>query len=269
MPSNKVIKQTNMTTVSSSKQTKVAPKQTNGTTSSKQTNVVASSKQKNIIDLENLPSEQFMEKYLEKSFAFPQKLDKKHIQKEFINKCRFKTYICNDASYLTIIEAEKSIDRKQAIAELNKYLKEYYLALEMEKGLFEFSIIHLTNNKQPHNLISNIYYHHLTTLCRNLDVNDTGVENKTLLPMIKDTGFNPFFVAFLKPEQLHPERWKTVLDKKKIEEETENNLQTTDIYTCKKCKDKRFKITEIQIRSIDESSNKICQCMTCQYTFII
>lgn len=217
----------------------------------------------------DLPSEQFMKNYLEKSLAFPPKLDKKNIQKEFVCRYRFKTQVCNDANYLVIIEAEKSIDRKMATAELQKYLGEPHLASEMEKGLFEFSLIHIIVNKQQSYLISNIYYHHLATLCRNLDPNDTGVENKTLLPMVKENNISPFFVPFLKPEQMHPERWTSIIDKKKIEEETVDNFQTTDIYTCKKCKEKKFRITELQIRSCDEASSKYCMCMTCHYTFII
>lgn len=216
-----------------------------------------------------LPSEKFMKYYLEKSLLFPAKLDKKTIQKELVNRHRFKTQICHDTSYTVIIEAEKSIDRKMGIAELQKYLGELYLAIEMEKGLFEFALGHITVNKQPSNFISHVYTHHLITLCRNLDVNDTGVENKTLLPMIREDGFDPFFVPFLQPRQMHPERWLAIANKKKIEEDTVNNFLTTDIYTCKKCKDKRFRITEIQIRSLDESSSKVNQCMTCGYTFII
>lgn len=217
----------------------------------------------------NLPSEEFMLRYLEKSKEFPAVFDKKNVQKEIVSRYKFRTQVCNDASYLTILEAEQTIDRNSAIIELQKYLGDFYLAQEMEKGLFEYTLTHITVNKQQNHLVSSVYIHHLITLCRNLDPNDTGVENKTLLPMIKESGLNPFFVPFFKPDQLHPERWQTIKEKKKFEEETEKNLATTDIYTCKKCKDKRFKITEIQIRSIDESSSKFCCCMTCGYTFII
>lgn len=216
----------------------------------------------------NLPSEQFMKIYLEKSSIFPQKMDKKIIQKEMVNRYRFRTQACNDINYLTIICAEKSIDRKHAILELQKYLGYYHLASEMEKGLFEFSLTHVTVNKQPIHLISNIYSHHLTTLCRNLDPNDKGVENKSLIVMIKENGMDPFYVPFLKPNQMHPDRWLSIINKKKIEEETENNLQTTDIYTCKRCKEKKFKIMEMQLRSLDEPSSKFCTCLTCGFTFI-
>lgn len=214
-------------------------------------------------------SEEFMKIYIEKSQAIPSKPNKKSIQKEIVNRHRFKTQTCNSANYMTIIEAENTINRKAAVKELNKYLNDLFLAYEMEKGLFEYSLIHITTNVQQKHLVSNVYQHHLNTLCRNLDVNDTGVENKTLLPMIKEFGLNPFFVAFLTPDQMHPDRWKEIKDKKKHEEETENNLATTDMYTCKKCKDKKFKITEMQLRSADEPSSKFLTCMTCHYTFII
>jgi DNA-directed RNA polymerase subunit M/transcription elongation factor TFIIS len=216
-----------------------------------------------------LPSEQYIKTYLEKNILIPLKFEKKHIQKEIVNKYKFKTHEAYDTDYRTILEAEESIDRKDSVLKILKYVNEYNLANEIENGLFEYSLIHITTTNQPFNLISNIYYHHLITICRNLDINDTGVENKTLLPMIIENILNPFFVAFLKPEQMHPERWKNIIDKKKVEEETENGFQTTDIYTCKKCKDKRFKITEVQLRGLDECSSKIVTCMTCYYTFVI
>ena len=222
----------------------------------------------NKLNLNKLPSENFMNYFLEKSSAFPQKFDKKIIQKEIVNRCRFKTQACNDTNYLTVIEAEKTIDRNDAINQLNKYLDDMYLSLQMEKGLFEFSLTHVTSNKLPNHLVTNIYQHQLTTLCRNLDPNDKGVENKSLIIMIKENGMDPFFVPFLKPEQMHPDRWMQIINKKKIEEETENNLQTTDIYTCKRCKEKKFKIMEMQLRSLDEPSSKFCTCMTCGFTFI-
>jgi hypothetical protein len=106
----------------------------------------------------NLPSEEFMKIYLEKSIALPAKPDKKAVQKEIINKNRFRTQICNDASYLIILEAEKSIDRKHGINELQKYLGEPYLAHEMEKGLFEYAVTHITINKQQNYLISNVIH---------------------------------------------------------------------------------------------------------------
>lgn len=219
--------------------------------------------------LSSLPSEQFMKFYVDKSLALSIKLDKRCVQKEIVNRYKFKTQVCHDASYLTILEAEKTINRMAAIAELKKYLIEPHLAYEMEKGLFEYAITHITVNKQQDYLINSVYSHHLITLCRNLDIYDTGVENTTLLPMIKENGLDPFFVPFLSPDQMHPDRWQSIKQKKKNEEETQQNFATTDIYTCKKCKDKRFRITEVQIRSADENSNKICSCMTCGYTFIV
>ncbi len=225
--------------------------------------------QENNVNVNKLPSEQFMKIYIEKSLAFPAIPDKKNTQKEIVNRYRFRTQSCADTNYLTIIEAENTIDRSHGVSELLKYLGEPVLAHEMEKGLFEYTLTHITVNKQQNHLVSGVYLHHLITLCRNLDPNDTGVENTTLLPMIKENGLNPFFVPFLKPDQMHPERWRTIKEKKKNEEETKNSFATTDLYTCKKCKDKRFKITEIQLRSIDEASNRLLTCMTCHFTFII
>lgn len=215
------------------------------------------------------PSDEFMNLYNEKSKALTTNLDKKAIQREIVNRYRFRTQACNDIHYLTILAAEEQIDRNYAVKELQKLLGEFHLAHEMEKGLFEYALTHITTNKQQNFLVKSVYMHHLNTLCRNLDPTDPGVENTTLLPLIKEGDMDSFFVPFLTPDQLHPNRWSAIKQKKKVEEETGNSLATTDMYTCKKCKDKKFKITELQTRSIDEPITRFVSCVTCGYTFIV
>ena len=94
------------------------------------------------------------------------------------------------------------------------------------------------------------------------------INNTTLLPMLYNVSFNPYFTAFLLPEQLHPKKWIDVVKKKQIRDEAINTQPYSDIYTCAKCHEKKFKISEIQLRCADEPTNKICQCMVCFHTFI-
>ncbi len=222
-----------------------------------------------IIDMShniNLDAE-FIKYYAENDKTFPSKPDKRKIEKEYVNKHRFKTQAGNDISYSLLVEAINTIDRAVATVELEKYTNDLVMAIELESGLFEFSLIQISINKESHSLIQNVYHHHLVTICRNLDPSDPSVENKTLLPMIKN-GFDPFFVAFLKPEQMHPERWKDIIHKKQTEEDAVNNMQATSLYKCKQCGDRRMKVTELQLRSIDEPVSRFYTCLTCFKTFI-
>lgn len=212
-------------------------------------------------------SDTFLKAYEEKSLTFPKIFDKRVIEKEYVNKYRFRTQASRDIKYDLVIEAEKLLNRDNAKNELLKYVEQPHIAIEMEKGLFEFALINVTINKTQNHFVLNVYNYQLVNLCRNLDINDKGIENTTLFPMIWCDGFDPFFVPFLSPEQMNPKGWSDIIAKRQLQEETVNGLQTTDLYTCKKCKDKRFKITELQIRSIDEPVTRFFTCMTCYYTF--
>lgn len=203
----------------------------------------------------------------EKFKSFPLKTDKRGFQKEYVNRYKFRTQLSGDIGYNLVIQAEKTIDRNKSRNELIKYLKEFHLACELEAGLFEFSLIRVKMDDSPDHFVSSIYMHQLDSICRNLDINDLSVNNKTLLPMICDDGFDPYLVPFLPPEQMHPQKWSDVIKKRDLQSETANNFQTTDIYTCKKCKMKKFRIMSLQTRSADEPETHFVTCMNCFYTF--
>jgi DNA-directed RNA polymerase subunit M/transcription elongation factor TFIIS len=209
----------------------------------------------------------FIKSFNEKWNSFPSRTDKKGFQKEYVNRYKFKTHAGNDISYSLVIEAEKCIDRKSAVKELQKYLKEFHLAHSMERGLFEFSLIRVKIDDVPNHFVGNIYSYQLEHICRNLDINDESIGNKTLLPMICEDGFDPYLVPFLPAEQMHPQKWANVVRKRDLQNETANNFQTTDIYTCKRCKMKKFRIMGLQTRSADEPETLFITCMNCYFTF--
>lgn len=204
----------------------------------------------------------------EKNKSFPLKDDKKGFQKEYINRYKFKTQAGGDIGYNLIIQAEETIDRPSAVNKFLKYVKEFHIAHQLEAGLFEFSLIKVKIDESPYHFVSSIYAYQLENLCRNLDLNDKSINNKTLLPMICEDGFDPYLVAFLPPEQMHPQKWSDVIKKRDLQNETANNFQTTDLYKCKKCKMKKFRLTELQLRSADESTSIIAMCLNCNFTFI-
>jgi DNA-directed RNA polymerase subunit M/transcription elongation factor TFIIS len=215
-----------------------------------------------MVDYDKIFNESIMNKFK----TFPSKNDKNGLKKEYINKYNFKTNDGNAISYDVLIEAEKKINRNFGRTELLKYLKEHFLAYEMEKGLFEYSLIKL-DDLQVH-FVSNIYLHRLKELCRNLDVTDKSIQNKTLLKSIIHDSFDPYFVPFLSPEQMHPEKWKEIIKKRDRQTEISENFKTTDVYKCKRCGMRKFRTKEIQLRSADEGANIIASCMNCYLTFI-
>lgn len=195
--------------------------------------------------------------------------NKYNFEREYVNRYKFKTKNSSDIKYDLLMEAEKLIDRKKGKEEIQKYVVLDHIADQIEKGLFEFSLIHVIIHKLQNHFVENIYFHRLNDLCVNLDIDNKNVENYTLLPSVIDGTLYSYFLAFFSYDVLHPKKWASLHLKKKIHDEAVNSLQTTDIYQCSRCKERKFKITEIQLRSIDESVSRICQCMVCYKTFII
>ena len=196
------------------------------------------------------------------------KFDKHGLEREYVNRCKFKTRNSNDIKFALLLAAEETIDRKGAVEKLQKCVKVYHIVDQIEKGIYEFALVHVTINGIQDHYVENVYNDKLNDLCDNLDINNKHICNTTLLPMILEDKFNPYFIAFLTPDQLHPKRWGDVITKQQLRENAANELQTTDIYKCAKCGDRRFKITELQLRSADENMSKFFTCMTCYTTFI-
>jgi len=188
-------------------------------------------------------------------------------KKEYVYLSDFRTQYSKDVKYESIIMAEKLLDRQKAKNALTKVIGHQFIADEIEQGLYEFSLIHVTvNNVQPY-FVQNIYNDKLNDLCVNLDIHDSHIENKSLLPAVLSGALDPFFLAFMSPEQLHLERWIDVINKHKRRDETLSNLQTTDLYRCSKCGERKMKVSQMQLRSADEPMTTILTCLVCYKTF--
>jgi DNA-directed RNA polymerase subunit M/transcription elongation factor TFIIS len=195
-------------------------------------------------------------------------IDDFNYEKEYINKYNFATKISNDLKFSLIKSAEKLINRENTKKILLKYLEEQFIIEQVEKGIFEFSLITTMINKLQNHFVEEVYNDKLYDLCVNLDLKNERVNNKTLLPAVLKGEINPYFLAFMRPEQLHPKRWSDILNRNIVKEETVNNLSTTDLYTCRKCGEKKCRVSELQTRCADEPSTKFITCLVCHNTFI-
>lgn len=192
----------------------------------------------------------------------------KAIQKSYINSFKFITKNSSDIKASLLLTAQTSLDRKASVQELIKYVDSYKIADQIEKGIFEYILIQVTMNKFQEHFVVNMYQAKLYDICINLDTKNKNIDNQTLIKTVMDESFNPYFIAFLSPDQLHPKRWADPIAKKQLREETMNNLQTTDLYKCAKCGERKFKITQLQLRSADEPISSFHTCMVCYHTFI-
>lgn len=76
----------------------------------------------------------------------------------------------------------------------------------------------------------------------------------------------PHFVGDMRPEQMAPEKWEsiisTVKDRVKNAYEVRMESMTKNI-RCRKCKSNKIFYTEVQTRSADEPMTTIYQCLEC------
>lgn len=178
----------------------------------------------------------------------------------------FYTESSKDINKKLIDYANDSINRHELIIEFNKIFYNYNISENLEKGIYEFALVHVTINNLLHHFVVSIYKDKANDIINNLNGNSR-INNLTLKQNILDGHLKPRLVAFLSPEQLHPTRWESLLKKQTRRIEAENNLATTDLYTCRKCGEKKFKLMEFQTRGADEPTTNFLTCMVCYTTF--
>lgn len=189
-------------------------------------------------------------------------------RQEIIDKLELKLQDNNKFNINLLNEATK-INKKKSTKLLKNYIKWDFIVDEIEKGIFEHSILYIHINQLDECMLKNIYKYELLKICENLDTNNMIINNQTLKPSILNFQLKPYYIAFLSPEELHPVRYANVLIKISTKEHLEANFATTDQYVCWKCKERKGKITQKQVRSADEPITTFIKCMVCSTTFTV
>ena len=111
----------------------------------------------------------------------------------------------------------------------------------------------------------NLYIEKARSIVYNLDP-ESYIQNTNLLNRVKEKEFLPHEVAFMKPENLFPDRWKDSVEAlfKKYENAYENKVHAmTNMFKCGKCKKRECTFTEVQLRSSDEPMTLFIRCINC------
>jgi DNA-directed RNA polymerase subunit M/transcription elongation factor TFIIS len=136
------------------------------------------------------------------------------------------------------------------------------MATNMEKGVFNACIADATKR----NIIKkweNIYFIHLyTDKLRSIFAN----LNPNIIQSILDKKIRIHELAFMNHQEMKPEKWKTLLDEKRVRDEnkyTPKIQASTDNFTCWKCKSKECTYYQLQTRSADEPMTTFVTCISC------
>lgn len=136
-------------------------------------------------------------------------------------------------------------------------------ATELEKSIYDFSVDY-ANVHETQYLIEQIYETKADEIINMIQNKETGFLNH-----IKKGTINLANVAFMKPDELNPDKYNKIIKKKNTEADKINNQVTTTVYTCKKCKNNKCQATQRQTRSADEPATTFVTCMECGYEFTI
>ena len=158
------------------------------------------------------------------------------------------------------MEVDKKI-RDIVIKQLIKPIGEK-LAKEVENSIFNFSKEYAESNDTPY-LITSIY----ETKSEEILCQILNKDLPYLIIALKDKKIDANKIAYIKPEELNPEKYETIIKKREMEEYKKNNEVGSTAFTCSKCKKARCKVTQKQTRAGDEPPTTFVSCLECSHTF--
>jgi DNA-directed RNA polymerase subunit M/transcription elongation factor TFIIS len=94
-------------------------------------------------------------------------------------------------------------------------------------------------------------------------------KNSKIISEIKEGNIDPTKIAQLKPQELNPDKYEKITKKKELEEYNKNNKASTDIFKCSKCKKRKCKVEEKQVRAGDEPATTFVKCQECGHSWTI
>jgi len=153
--------------------------------------------------------------------------------------------------------------RKNLSKQFGKVLGDRSKAVNLEKGIFNYAIREAKNRKVvkkwENKHFVTIYISKLWTIFNN-------IKNEKIITQIKNEEMLPQQLAFMTHQEISPDMWKELIERKMKRDESKMNQRveaSTDMFTCKKCRSKRCTYYELQTRSADEPATIFVTCLDC------
>jgi DNA-directed RNA polymerase subunit M/transcription elongation factor TFIIS len=136
------------------------------------------------------------------------------------------------------------------------------IAKDVEDSIYKYSKEYAEIQDTPY-LLQQIYDDKAQQiLCQLLNQ-----ESDYLIKALKSKKINGAKIAFMKPEELDPEKYESIIKKREMEEYKKNNTSGTSAFTCVKCKKSRCQVSQKQTRAGDEPPTTFVTCLECGHTF--
>lgn len=149
--------------------------------------------------------------------------------------------------------------RKSNVEKLNKLL-DLDNSTNLENEIYKYSEDY-TNSSNMTNY-EEVYNHKFNDIYANLDESHE-IKNNYLLNAVTEGVLDVESIVHLSPENLFPEKWKSIIDRMNYIEYKKKNMATTDIFLCKKCNKRKCTFYQLQTRSADEPMTTFVNCLVC------
>jgi DNA-directed RNA polymerase subunit M/transcription elongation factor TFIIS len=136
------------------------------------------------------------------------------------------------------------------------------IAKDIEQSIYIFSQKYADDNGTPF-LLENIYDSKADEILSIL--NDKNL--MFIIQAIKKEDIDPKKIAFMKPSELNPGKFKEIIKRKEVEEMRLKDKGSTSTFECKKCKKNKTSVVEKQVRSGDEPATLFITCLECGHVF--
>ena len=157
------------------------------------------------------------------------------------------------------IENFRSVIRK-------KFMKKFKMkttSVNLEKAIYNYTIneanLRKIVKKWDNPLFFQLYSDRLFSIYINM-------KNEKIITALKSKELGPKTFAFMTHQEMNPEHWKDLLEKKRMIDKSKYNtdlVANTDMFTCSKCKSKKCNYYTLQTRSADEPETIFITCLDC------
>lgn len=159
--------------------------------------------------------------------------------------------------------------RNWVLNQLSVFFNDEKTSKDIERGIYNWCIdkseeMHIIKNwKNPR--FKHLYKDKSISILSNLK-KDSYIKNPRFIDRVKEKEFLPQSIPYMKPENIFPERWASLLDekmKKDLHIFEEKPKAMTDEFKCGSCKKKQCIYQELQTRSADEPMTLFITCLNC------
>ena len=141
------------------------------------------------------------------------------------------------------------------------------IATNLEIAIYNYAIKEATSKKILKKWENPFFLQLYTDRMRTIFLN---LKKEELMKQLKNQEITPQTLVFMTHQEMNPEHWKTMIEKKIKRDANKFNINmqaSTDTFTCRKCKSKKCTYYELQTRSADEPATIFITCLNCSHNF--